>query len=514
MTQADSRDTGGSRWRHRPASARAATTAVDGGAARSTGAGSTKREDQTKIAIVSFSHAVQHSYVAMLGIAYPFILATFHQTYAALGIVLGIAGVSSGLLQGLAAVVKKLSARLLLGLQNVVLAAMVLVAAVSPGLAVFGAARVVGSLSSWAQHPVGSAYVTEHFPKNRGRVLSYLTTGGNIGTLVAPLIGGVLIATVGWRWALSVFAIPLVASGLWTLTRLADDHGPAVASPAAPGTKTADGERTSTAADSETTSAASSSGRPSDVASMAPGSGGTASMAVGGDQQSAAGETVSSTDADASAGAAGAGGPRGLGQALRSREAVAVLVAGMVSGAGRGLGVLTTYVPAYLRTGLHLSPITVGLVVTVVSIGAVFGPLVGGRLSDRIGRRPVLFVIYFFGAAALAGFVFAGANAIVLGAVGVGLGIFAYSEQPIRQALFSDAMHGVSARKAFGAYFAISQSVGSLWLVALGFLITDVSFKAAFITMGASFVLAGSIIAVFSRGGRPEPVVTTVTAGS
>lgn len=507
MTQADPHDTGSSRWRHRLASARATTTAVDGGAARSARSSSTKREDQKKIAIVSFSHAVQHSYVAMLGIAYPFILATFHQTYAALGIVLGIAGVSSGLLQGLAAVVKKLSARLLLGLQNVVLAAMVLVAAVSPGLAVFGAARVVGSLSSWAQHPVGSAYVTEHFPKNRGRVLSYLTTGGNVGTLLAPLIGGVLIATVGWRWALSVFAIPLVASGLWTLTRLADDHGPAVAGTGAPGTEGAGGDAASTAAGGETATTGSPSGLPAEVASMAPGSGGTASMAVGGDQQSAAEETVSSADS----GASGVSGKRGLGQALRSREAVAVLVAGMVSGAGRGLGVLTTYVPAYLRTGLHLSPITVGLVVTVVSIGAVFGPLVGGRLSDRIGRRPVLFVIYFFGAAALAGFVFAGANAVVLGAVGVGLGIFAYSEQPIRQALFSDAMHGVSARQAFGAYFAISQSVGSLWLVVLGFLITDVSFKAAFVTMAASFVLAGSIIAVFSRGGRPEPAVTAAS---
>lgn len=421
--------------------------------------GSTRRQEHQKIAIVSFSHAVQHSYVAMLGIAYPFILATFHQTYAALGIVLGIAGVSSGLLQGLAAVVKKLSARILLGLQNVVLAAMVLVAAVSPGLAVFGAARVIGSLSSWAQHPVGSAYVTEHFPKNRGRVLSYLTTGGNVGTLLAPLIGGVLIATVGWRWALSVFAIPLVASGLWTLTRLADDHR---ASPSA------------VAAEQ------------SSVPVVPDADGPVAKERV---------EPSARSDN---------GSRRGLGQALRSREAVAVLVAGMISGAGRGLGVLTTYVPAYLRTGLHFSPIAVGLVVTVVSVGAVCGPLVGGRLSDRLGRRPVLFVIYFFGAAALAGFVFAGTDAIVLGAIGVALGIFAYSEQPIRQALFSDAMHGVSARQAFGAYFAISQSVGSLWLVVLGFLITDVSFKAAFLTMAGSFVLAGSVIAVFSRGGRPQ----------
>ncbi len=435
----------------------------------------TRAEDRRKIGIVSFSHAVQHSYVAMLGIAYPFVLASFHQTYAALGIVLGIAGVSSGLLQGLAGVVRKLAARLLLGVQNLVLAGMVLVAAASPGLALFGAARVFGSLSSWAQHPVGSAYVTEHFPQSRGKVLSYLTTGGNVGTLVAPLIGGVLIDTVGWRWALSVFAIPLVASALWTLTRLADDHGARHEASAPP------------------------------APLRAPGSGTTA--------QDSATSDATVADTEGASGASRQAPTRRLGQALRTRQAIAVLVAGMVSGAGRGLGVLTTYVPAYLRTGLHLSAVEVGLLVTVVSIGAVCGPLVGGRLSDRLGRRPVLLTIYGAGAAALIGFVLVGADPFALGAVGLGLGVFAYSEQPIRQALFSDAMHGVSARQAFGAYFAISQSVGSLWVTALGFLITEVSFRAAFATMAGSFVVAGAIVALFASRGPAATEVSAASAG-
>jgi len=392
----------------------------------------------------------------MLGIAYPFVLADFHQSYAALGVILGIAGVSSGLLQGIAGLVRKLSARLLLGSQNLVLALLVLVSAASPSLVLFGAARVLGSLSSWPQHPVGSAYVTEYFPKNRGKVLSYLTTGGNVGTLVAPLIGGVLIATVGWRWALSVFAIPLVTSALWTLTSLAGDHP---------------------------THAARVSAQQAVQASVPDQADAPPSLSAHGREENEPAVPAS----------------RRLGQALRSREAIAVLAAGMISGAGRGLGVLTTYVPAYLRTGLHMSPIEVGILVTVVSIGAVGGPLVGGRLSDRIGRRPVLFSVYFCGAFALVGFVFVGANAVALGAVALLVGVFAYSEQPIRQALFSDAMHGVPARAAFGAYFAISQSVGALWITLLGFLVTFVSFRAAFATMAVSFILAGSIIAIFAR---------------
>jgi hypothetical protein len=59
----------------------------------------------------------------------------------------------------------------------------------------------------------------------------------------------------------------------------------------------------------------------------------------------------------------------------------------------------------------------------------------------------------------------------------------------------------VSARQAFGAYFAISQSAGAVWVTVLGVLITTSGFKTAFFIMAASFVAAGSVIAY---GCRPQ----------
>ena len=59
--------------------------------------------DRLQVAVVSFSHTIQHGYVAALGVAYPFVLADFHVSYAVLGIILGAAGIVGGLLQGLAA---------------------------------------------------------------------------------------------------------------------------------------------------------------------------------------------------------------------------------------------------------------------------------------------------------------------------------------------------------------------------------------------------------------------------
>lgn len=401
--------------------------------------------DREQVAVVSFSHMIQHSYAASLGVVYPFALLTFHTSYAVLGVILGAVGVLGGMLQGLAAFLKRrYSARVMLGSQNLGMALASVFASVSPGIGLFAAARVFGTLTSWPQHPVGSAHLTERVPHRRGFVLAAHTTGGNLGTLVAPLLCAAFIAAFDWRWALVAMGAMMALASIVTWTRVR----------ANPDEQAPDHERA-----------------PHD-------------HAPGGAERATA-------------------TPSGLGSALRRREAVAVLVAGTISGAGRGLGVLMTYIPAYLRDGLHKPALVLGALVTVMSCGAVLGPMLAGHLSDKEGRRrTVLYTLYGFGAAALCAYVLVGSSVILLALVGVMVGAFSYSEQPIRQALFSDAMRGVDARRAFGAYFGISQTVGALWLTIIGFLMTDVGYRAAFFVMAGSFVAAASVIAIF---GRPQP---------
>ncbi len=412
-----------------------------------------RRGDREQVAVVSFSHTIQHAYVAVLGIVYPFALADFHVSYAVLGVVLSVAGIVGGLLQGLAGLVKKYSARVLLGCQNLGIALASVLGALSPGMVVFSAVRIFGTLVSWPQHPVGSAHLTDRVPHRRGLVLSAHTTGGNVGTLVAPLAASAAIAAFSWRWALAGAGMVMALGSIvtWTRVRPGPDGAARHDSPARP------------------------------------------------DGAAERGVTARSHGS--------------LRSALRRRKAVAVLGAGMISGAGRGLGVLTIYVPAYLRDGLHERALTIGILVTVVSIGAVLGPMVFGQISDRAGRRPVLYTLYAFGAAALAGLVLVGSNVLLLGLAGLCVGVFSYSEQPVRQALFSDAMDGVPARTAFGAYFAISQSFGALWIALIGLLVTDVGFHVAFFVMASSFVAAGTVIALFARDRTVSQARPEVTAG-
>ena len=390
-------------------------------------------------------HGVQHFYVAGLAVVYPFVLEGLHVSYALLGVVLTVAGLAGGLLQGAAGLLGRVRARTVLAGQNAGLALSTLLGAVAPGFGLFAGARILGALVSWPQHPVGSAYLSERFPHRRGTVLSWHVAGGSLGTVTVPLIVTAVIAGAGWRWALVVLSGALALGALVVGAALPSERPRLVGAASAP------------------------SG----------GAGGNA------------------------AGHSGGGGSVRLAELLRRREVVAILVASTVAAGGRGLGTLSTYIPADLRSGLHLPTLTVGAIFTAVMAAAVVGPLAGGALADRFGRRRALIVTYLGGAAAITAFGYAGNDVVALVITGVAMGLLAYTESPLLQALFSDLTEKGEARSAFGAFFAIAYGVGSLWTALLGWVIDSAGFPVAFALMAGSFVAAALVVAL----GTPSETV-------
>ncbi|MHB1987806.1 MAG: MFS transporter [Acidimicrobiales bacterium] len=421
-----------------------------------------KPGDRAQLTVVTFSHAVQHFYPAALAIAYPFVVVAFHVSYGTLGVTLAIAGVIGGLLQGVAGLFERASARILLGLQNLGLGVATVLAAVAPGFLFFGIARCLGSLASWPQHPVGSAVLTRRFPERRAFALSWHVAGGSLGTAVMPLLASGLIAAFGWRIGIGLLAGPMAIGGLVVVLTLRETataavtQGAAVSGPG-PGLEGA---------------ALGEMGVP---ALLAPGAGGLAR-----DEPSTAAVPLRSL--------------------LRRRPVLAALAAGTIAAGGRGLGTLTTYIPAYLHS-LNLSTIAVGEIFTAVVIGSILGPVAAGYLADRIGRRLVLVAVYLLGAGTIAAFALSGSAFFVLSGVGVLLGVFAYAESPLLQAVFSDAAEGSAQRAAFGLYFAISYGVGAVWLAVTGLIIDTWGFHVAFIVMASSFVVSAIIVA--SLGATP-----------
>ncbi|MBX6371012.1 MAG: MFS transporter, partial [Acidothermus sp.] len=148
-------------------------------------------------------------------------------------------------------------------------------------------------------------------------------------------------------------------------------------------------------------------------------------------------------------------------------------------------------VPAFLRDDRHLSSVMVGALFTVMLVGSVVGPAVAGWMADRWGRRAVLLVVYPTAAIFLVAYVFVGSVIWALALVGLFVGVFAYAESPLVQALFADTTEGAAARSVFGIYFAVAYGVGALWQVVVGWLVSTYGFRTAFVVMAISFVVAG-----------------------
>ena len=131
-----------------------------------------------------------------------------------------------------------------------------------------------------------------------------------------------------------------------------------------------------------------------------------------------------------------------------------------------GFGMLLPLLPFYADE-LHASPAQVGLLFSSYSLTQLlFSPLLG-RLSDRIGRRPVMLVSIFGSAAAHLMFAFAGSFALLV--VARALAGVAAANYSIAQAYMADVSSAEGRSKAmglvgaaFGIGFVLGPALGSV----------------------------------------------------
>ncbi|HEX5466370.1 MAG TPA: MFS transporter [Candidatus Limnocylindrales bacterium] len=195
-----------------------------------------------------------------------------------------------------------------------------------------------------------------------------------------------------------------------------------------------------------------------------------------------------------------------FGRVFRDRDLVILFLASVVAAAGRGLGVLTLFVPLYLSEVLHVDATTIGWMYTLLLLGSVPAPLVAGWVSDRIGRRPVLVVAYLAGATALVLFVLAGSDQSLIWLAILLMSAFVYIESPQLQAILADIAPPAIRDAAFSSYSTLAFVVGSLWTALFGAVLGGLGDVAGlpiiFWIMAGSFVAAS--VAVLPIRTRPR----------
>jgi predicted MFS family arabinose efflux permease len=216
---------------------------------------------------------------------------------------------------------------------------------------------------------------------------------------------------------------------------------------------------------------------------------------------------VRETGADRAAALAHGSVLAGFAAALREPDLRRLFAASSIAAAGRGIGVVSTFVPLYLARSLDLDAGTIALMYTFLLAGSVPGPLIAGRLAGRYGHRPVLIGSYLAGAAALVLLVAAGGSIpLVWLAIGF-VGAFVFEEASLLQGLLVEAAPAAIRDAANSTYFTLMFMVGAAWAALLGALVAvlgdEVGFPAVFLLMAASYLVAVIFVVGIRSGGRP-----------
>jgi MFS family permease len=183
-----------------------------------------------------------------------------------------------------------------------------------------------------------------------------------------------------------------------------------------------------------------------------------------------------------------------FGRIARDHDLRWLYLTAALGGGGRGLGVVNLFALIYMTRVLGLDEATSGLMYGVFIVFSVPMPLVGGWLSDRVGRKPLIVGVYLGGAVGFVVFLAAGSSTLWLWVGIILMGLFTFSESPQLQALLGDIAPPSTRDASYAAYFAMAFGVGSLWTILYGLVIETFGeaqgVPIVFGMMAVTFVLA------------------------
>jgi len=182
------------------------------------------RSPNSVLAVTTISHMMQHIYVGT-SILFPFIMSGLKMNYTEFGIAIAASSLIGGTFQILFSIAsRKIARHILLGLGNILLSLGTFLTGIAQNFIHFLSFRTIANIGVAPQHPMGTAIISEKFDeKSLGRAIGIHYGVAYLGNIIGPLFMTFLVATLGWRRTLFVFAVPTFIIGLAVIWYLHGD---------------------------------------------------------------------------------------------------------------------------------------------------------------------------------------------------------------------------------------------------------------------------------------------------
>ncbi|HLX35747.1 MAG TPA: MFS transporter [Candidatus Limnocylindrales bacterium] len=162
------------------------------------------------LGLLAVAHAVNHAQAVLLPLIFIKIIEEFGVTAESIAFLSALGSISAGLVQlTFADLTRRMPRRLIMGVGGLLFGTAFALQGAATSFATFAVTNVASRIGGAPQHPVGNALLAEQFPpERRGMAISAHIAGGNVGTVVAGVLGAALIGVLGWRGVSVLFGVP------------------------------------------------------------------------------------------------------------------------------------------------------------------------------------------------------------------------------------------------------------------------------------------------------------------
>ncbi len=159
-------------------------------------------------------------------LVYPIVIVEFDLDPADIGTFIAITTAVGGLMQLAYGFLTRIVARpALLAGGQLLFGVSLLVAGLSQSVAQLLASISAARVGASPQHPVGNGLLSDIYPEERrGFAISAHISGGNVGTILVPFVGGALLLAFGWHATIALFGIPPLVIGVLLGIFVREDH--------------------------------------------------------------------------------------------------------------------------------------------------------------------------------------------------------------------------------------------------------------------------------------------------